>query len=212
MSWTVTIGGTSSPATTSSSTARCFFRFVFQPGGNTFLIYWWLISWIICSLVAGLERVPDDPWLSRRAFLRHPLHRNLPWLPSGSPHHLSLQQPSSRPVSCGSSQPIIALTIASSHSCHEFLFEIIRCLNPDHGVAKFLDEGGSVFIEWGHGPSQFIFTGDCRGGCSVFIDSPNPPLTPTYKFPRLTRLNCPPALNTDPQTKARESANTHGCF
>ena len=52
-----------------------------------------------------------------------------------------------RPVSCGSSQPIIALTIASSHSCHEFLFEIIRCLNPDHGVAKFLDEGGSVFIE-----------------------------------------------------------------
>ena len=32
---------------------------------------------------AGFERVPHDPRLSRRAFLCHTLHRNLPRLPSG---------------------------------------------------------------------------------------------------------------------------------
>ena len=43
-------------------------------------------------LIAGLERISDDPGLSRRALLRHPLHRNIPRLPPGEKESHHVQQ------------------------------------------------------------------------------------------------------------------------
>ena len=151
-----------------------------------------------CMLpVAGLERVPYDPWLPRRAFLRHPLHRNLPRLPSGEPnsrilevfpphHHPIKPWPKPHQPEHGSElwkQPnhnhYCPLTIASSHSCHEFLFEIIPSAGHGRCGQIPLLEVGSVFIEWGRGLSLDHSSSYLQGlSASVFIDSPNPPLTP----------------------------------
>ena len=65
-------------------------------------------------------------------------------------------------------------------------------------MAKFLEDQYSLSEAslWLDRSSSYLRGLSAR--TSVFIDSSNPPLTPTYKFPRLTRLNCPAALNPQP--------------
>ena len=189
MSWTVTIGGISSPATTNSSTARCFFRFV--P-----IIYTKYDNFTCFFVIKTIQYLP---------FVQNPIYDNLPLqalngflmildcqgelffathsietylgfhqvsrviqkiLEVFSSHRLHPIKPwpnPSRAVSCGT---IIALT-SSSHSCHEFLFEI--SLSPGHGgVAKFL-ELGRISIHWVRPRvEQFIFTAGIVRQCIAY--------------------------------------------
>ena len=167
---------------------------------------------VLCP-VAGFERVPHDPRLSRRAFLCHTLHRNLPRLPSGEQiinnHHPIKASPkphqAKQAVSCGSRQTIIALTITISHSSLRVfisnnLNHCLSTLSTRGAMAKFLEDQYSLSEAslWLDHSSSYLRGLSAHSTTTVFIDSPNPPLTPTYKFPRLTRLNCPAALNPQP--------------
>ena len=149
--------------------------------------------------------------------------KHLPLSPVSQPSDWTvLRQHSSGRWGCSVTITIIALTIASSsHSSDEFLFEIIPSGFPTPSRPNsWWRRRDQYSLSEARSPSRSYLPGTWiaqRTQCIHWLLEPayDPSTsTPPISFPtlRLTRLNCPAALNEDPQsqTKATESAK-HSC-